>query len=148
MDVLVRCVEPNVTLSTKYEKDVLDKGFSGHLEKGYLSDPHFDDASVMWFPEPAVGRLYHGDCYPKSQNVMFNAWFAPLRKSVWLCLMITILLLSLTLMAQLRFGKMYSTDNNTKGYVASFITFAGLYLRQQGSKIAVQGLVVLSSFCI
>jgi hypothetical protein len=61
MDVLVRSVGSNLTLSAKYEIDPSDDRFTGDLDCRYLSDPQFEDAASAWFLESASGVLYFCD---------------------------------------------------------------------------------------
>jgi hypothetical protein len=149
MDVLVRSVEPNLTLSAKQNKDDWDNQFLGHIEDGYFhKDPQFEDAASTWFHDAAIGGIYFGDCNPKSQKEMLTAWGAPFGRSVWLGLGITFLFLSLTIGIKLRVGKGYATTCSVKDCIVPFFTVAGLHLRQEGTKVGNQGLVLLSSFCI
>jgi hypothetical protein len=148
MDVLVRSVEPNLTLSTTYESDFADNRFSGHLRKGYLSDPQFDDAASALFLDVAIGGVYFCDCNPKSQQEMLRAWVTPFRISVWLFLMLTFLLVSFTIRAKLKIGKRYAKNNKYSDLVGPFMIVAGLYFRQEGTKIGSKVLLLITSFCI
>jgi hypothetical protein len=148
MDVLVRSLNSNLTLSSRFQREETDNRFSGHISKGYLSDPQFHHAASTWFLDVSVGVLSFCDCNPKSQKELLNAWVKPFRRSVWLCLIITFLLLSLTLGAKLHIGNKYLNKSSSKDYVVPIITVAGIFLRQQGSKIGNQALVLLSSFCV
>jgi hypothetical protein len=148
MDVLVRSFNSNLTLSSRYRREETDNRFSGHISKGYLSNPQFHHAASTWFLDVSVGVLSFCDCNPKSQKELLNAWVKPFRRSVWLCLIITFLLLCLTLEAKLHIGNKYINKRSSKDYVVPFITVAGIFLRQQGSKIGNQALVLLSSFCV
>jgi hypothetical protein len=148
MDVLVRSFNSNLTLSSRFKREETDNRFSGHISKGYLSHPQFHHAASTWFLEVSVGVLSFCDCNPKSQKEVLNAWVKTFQRSVWLCLIITFLLLSFTLGAKLHIGNKYINKSSSKDYVVPFITVAGIFLRQQGSKIGNQALVLLSSFCV
>jgi hypothetical protein len=149
MDVLVRSVSSNLTVSAKYYRDVSDNRFSGHLRSKYLSDPGFNHAASSWFLDFATGGIYFCDCNPKSQTEMLKAWVTPFGRSVWLCLMITFLLLILIIWVQLRILKVYNTDKgHIMDHVIPFVTVAGLFFRQEGTNVGNQRLLLLSSFCI
>jgi hypothetical protein len=148
MDVLVRSVEPNLTLSAKYKRDYSDNRFLGHIHDGLLDDPDFEDGASSWFDDAAIGGIYFCDCNPKLQTEMLTAWGAPFGRSVWVGFVITFLLLSLTIGIKLKVGKVYARTCSVKDCTVPFFTIAGLYLRQQGTKVGNQSLVILSSFCI
>jgi hypothetical protein len=150
MDVLVRSVELNLSLSAKYKRDFWDYRYLGHIDDGYLNNqPNFEDAASSWFHDAAIGGIYFCDCNPKSQTEMLTAWGAPLGRFVWQGLVITFLLLSLTIGIKLKVGKGYAKrKRSVQDYIVPLFTVAGLYLRQQGTKVGNQGLVILSSFCI
>jgi hypothetical protein len=150
MDVLVRSVKFNLTLSAKYKNDDWDNQFLGHIEYGYLlfTNPHFEYEASSWLHDSAIGGIYFCDCNPKSQTEMLTAWGAPFGRFVWVGLVITFLLLSITIGIKLKVGKGYAKTCSVKDCIVPFFTVAGLYLRQQGTKVANRGLVMVSSFCI
>jgi hypothetical protein len=148
MDVLVRSIELNLTSSAKYKKDHWDNRFLGYIVGYYLYYPSFENAASSWFDDTAIGGIYFCDCNPKSQMEMLTAWGAPFGRSVWVGLVITFLLLSLTIGIKLRIGKGYAKTCSVKDCIVPFFIVAGLHLRQQGSKVGNQILVILSSFCI
>jgi hypothetical protein len=148
MDVLVRGVESNLTLSAKYETEISDNRFTGDLDCRYLSDPQFEDAASAWFLESGSGVLYFCDCNQKSQRQMLKSWFTPFQKPVWLFLMTTYLLLSFTLGAKLQINKRYTNNISAEDYVGQFMTVAGIFLRQERASATCQGLLVLTSFCL
>jgi hypothetical protein len=79
---------------------------------------------------------------------MLSAWSAPFGLFVWLGLVIIFVLLSLTIGVKLNVGKGYAKKSGVKDCIVPFFIVAGLYLRQPGSNVGKQGLVILSSFCI
>jgi hypothetical protein len=152
MDVLVRSVGRNLTLSSKSERDISDKRFFGHIEKGYISDQRFSggfpDAASVWFQQVGIGQLYFCDCNPKSQSELLKAWVTPFERSVWLGLIIIFLLLSLLIGVKLQVGKLNTKNITAKDFVAPILAIAGIFLRQEGKKIGNQRLLLLTSFCV
>jgi hypothetical protein len=148
MDVLVRSVELNLTLSSKYKIDDGDNRFLGQISDGFLVDRDFAVAASSWFQDAAIGGIYFCDCNPKSQVEMLTAWGAPFGRFVWVGLFITFLILSLTIGIKLKVGKGYAKKCSVKDCIVPFFIVAGLHLRQEGTKVGNQGLVILSSFCI
>jgi hypothetical protein len=148
MDVLVRSVEPNLTLSAKYERNFLDDKFSGYMFKVHIKYPGFDVAASVCFHRVSSRRLFFCDCNPKSQKGMLTAWVKPFEHSIWLWLLIVFLLLSLTIGVTLHTGKKCSTESRISDWAAVFLTVAGLYLRQEGANSGCPSLLLLSSLCI
>jgi hypothetical protein len=148
MAVLLRSVELNLTLSAKYKIDHKDNRFLGDFDTVYTVDPSFQYAASSWFLGVAIGRIFFCDCNSKSQNEMLTAWSAPFGLVVWLGLVMTFLLLSLTVGVKLNVAKGYAEKGGVKDCVVSLLTVCRLFLRQPGSKIGKPGLVILSSFCI
>jgi hypothetical protein len=148
MDVLVRSVGSNLTVSAKYKINSEDNRFLGYLNHGYLSESDLDLASSAWFYHISIGLIHFCDCKPQSQRQILNAWITPFKGSVWLCLMIIFLLLSLTIVAKLEIGKGQTKKIGMKDFGVPIITVAGIYLRQQGSKFKSDCLMLLSSLCI
>jgi hypothetical protein len=146
--VLVRSVEANLTLSAKYKINPYGNRILGYVDTSYIVNPIFENAASYWFGDVAIGRLLFCDCNPKSQNGMLSAWIAPFGLYVWLGLVTIFLLLSLTIGVKLKVGKRYAKKSGFKDCIVPILTIAGLYLRQQGSNVGKQGLVILSSFCI
>jgi hypothetical protein len=79
---------------------------------------------------------------------MLNAWVTPFSRSVWLGLVITYLLLSVTVGAQLQAGKICGNKASPDDYTVPFITVAGLFLRQEGANVECQSLLTLTSLFI
>jgi hypothetical protein len=148
MDVLVRSIELNLTLSANYNRHNWDNRSLGHIENGYLRNQHFEAAASSFFHDSAIGVIYFCDCNPKSQTEMLTAWGAPFGRFVWVGLVITFLLLSIMIGIKLKVCKGDAKTCSVKDCIVPLFTVAGLYLRQQGTKVGNQGLVILSSFCI
>jgi hypothetical protein len=148
MDVLVRSVGRNLTLSSKSEIDHSDNRFAGYLEEGYVTDPRFIDVASVAFYYDAIGKLYFCDCNPKSQRELLKAWVTPFERSVWLGLIIIFLLLSLLIGVKLQVGKLNTKNISVKDFVAPILAIAGIFLRQEGTKIGNQRLLLLTSFCV
>jgi hypothetical protein len=148
MDVLVRCVHPNVTLSLRNESDFSDEGFSGYLDQAYLRGPHYEYAASSWFINVAIGKIHFCDCNPKSRTELVHAWVKPFGRSVWLGLVITFLVLSLIVATRLRIGKENAKKSRVEDISTSIIAVSGLYLRQEGGKVGSRYLLLLTSFCI
>jgi hypothetical protein len=148
MDVLVRSVEPKLTSSVKYKRDDWGNESIGHIHDGLLDNPDFEEAASSWFHDAAVGGIYFCDCNPKSQTEILTAWGRPFARSVWVGLVITFVLLSLTIGIKLKFCKGDAKTCSVKDCIVPFFIVAGLHLRQEGTKVGNQGLVILSSFCI
>jgi hypothetical protein len=151
MDLLVRSVESNLTVSAWYKTDFSDERFAGYLSfYRRLLQPSFSDAAASWFDHVGIGVLHFCDCNPKSQKEMLKAWVKPFDASVWLCLMITFLLLSLTVAVKLNVYNGFTITRNRriKDFFVSFMTVAGIYLRQEGAIVGNRCLLLLTSFCI
>jgi hypothetical protein len=148
MDVLVRSVGRNLTLSAKSEIDISDKRFSGHIYEAYVTDPKFSHAASAWFQVVSIGKLHFCDCNPKSQKELLKAWVTPFEGSVWLSLMIVFLLLNLLVGVKLQVGKSNSKSSCVKDFVVPILAIAGIFLRQEGTKIGNQSLLLLTSFCV
>jgi hypothetical protein len=148
MDVLVRGVEPNFTLSARYKTGFGGDRFSGYLEKVYFNSPRFEHAASAWFLDISDGVLYFCDCNPKSQKEILKAWIKPFGRYVWLGSIVTYIILSLTTAAQLRSRKAKNLNNSPLDYAAPFMTITGLFFRQERKNAQNQGLLVLASFCI
>jgi hypothetical protein len=147
MDVLLRSVQQNLTLSAKYERDIRNYRFTGYLNYQMLILPSFSEAAASWFEGITIGVLYFCDCDSKSQERILKAWVTPFDESVWLHLVITFLILSLTVAVKLRFYNGF-TKSRVNDFFLSFITVAGIYLRQEGAIVGSPRLLLLTSFCI
>jgi hypothetical protein len=148
MDVLVRSVGRNLTLSAKSEIDISDKRFSGHIYEAYVTDPIFTQAASAWFQYVSIGKLHFCDCNPKSQRELLKAWVTPFERSVWLSMMIMFLLLNLLVGVKLQIGKLNSKSSRVKDFVVPILAIAGIFFRQEGAKIGNQSLLLLTSFCV
>jgi hypothetical protein len=145
LDVLVRSVGSNLTLSTKSAVDITENRFTGYVDIRYLDDPHFDEAASAWFLDVAIGALHFCDCTPKSQQQILKAWSKPFEQSVWVHLIITFLLLTLTIGAKLQIERK-ANHSSTMDYVVPLMTVFGLYLRQES--YGRQVLLGVTSLCI
>jgi hypothetical protein len=149
MDVLVSSIDSNLTASAKYTIKPLENRYAGVLMKMAFKKPEFDFAASSWFVDVGVGKLYFCDCHQKSQKEILRAWTAPFRRSVWLCLIITFLLLSLAIGAKLYIGMEFANkEYRANDFAAPLMAVAGLYVRQHASNVGSEGLLVLVSFCM